>query len=122
MRIINLFSGGRHGWQPAWAVMAAILVTPSILMAHSMVLWAYMEKGHVYVEAYSSSGAKIMKGNVIVLDAGGKKLLEGKVDEQGKFNSDPPIKDDMTILLIVDGTHRSEFKIKAWDFQGDATK
>jgi hypothetical protein len=67
--------------------MVAILVTPSILMAHSMVLWAYMEKGHVYVEAYSSSGAKIMKGNIIVLDAGGKKLLEGKLTSKENSTS-----------------------------------
>ena len=94
-----------------------ILAAAAIALAHSVVLWAYVENNHVYVEAFFSDGARVINGRIVVLDAEGKKLLEGTTDEQGNFDFDPPIRDDMTILLLIDAGHRAEFKIKKSDFE-----
>lgn len=89
----------------------------SAALAHSVSLWAYVEKGRVYVEAFFSDGAKVQDGPICVVDAKGKKLLEGKTDKEGKFDFIPPVKEEMTILLRLGGGHGAEFKLKAKDFK-----
>ena len=98
-------------------IALTVLFTSAVAFAHAAVLWAYVEKNHVYVEAFFMGGAKLKNGRIVVADANGKKLLEGKTDEEGKFDFAPPIVDDMTILLLIDKAHGSEFKIKKQDFE-----
>ena len=100
-----------------FGVAFTVLAPAAVAFAHAAVLWAYVEKKHVYVEAFFVGGAKLKNGRIVVVDANGKKLLEGKTDEEGKFDFAPPIVDDMTILLLVDQAHGSEFKIKKQDFE-----
>lgn len=85
--------------------------------AHSTVLWAEVIDGKVSVEAFFGNGNKIKNTPVIVIDKNGKKMLEGKTDEQGKWVFDPPVKGDMIIILKVSEGHETEFKIKADDFK-----
>jgi nickel transport protein len=94
-----------------------VLAVAALAFAHAAVLWAYVEDNHVYVEAFFMGGKKVLNGRIVVVDAEGKKLLEGKTNEEGKFDFPPPIMDEMTILLLLDKAHRSEFKIKKEDFQ-----
>jgi len=94
-----------------------ILASAALAFAHAAVLWAYVEKNHVYVEAFFMGGNKVKNGRIVVVDTKGNKLLEGKTDEEGNFDFAPPIEDDMTILLRLDKAHGSEFKIKKEDFQ-----
>lgn len=89
----------------------------SIASAHSVILWAYVEKGKVYVEAFTQDGTKIKDTKLFVVDKDGKKLLEGKTDAEGKYNFDPPVKAEMTIVLVIDDNHRTEFKLTAEDFK-----
>lgn len=94
-----------------------VLAFAALAFAHAALLWAYVENNHVYVEAFFMGGNKIKNTRIVVVDDKGKKLIEGKTDEEGKFDFAPPIIDDMTILLLIDKAHRSEFKIKKEDFQ-----
>ena len=101
-----------------WFFAAAVILgVASTAIAHAVSLWAYVEKGHVYVEAFFSDGTKVQNGPIVVVDAKGKKLLEGKTDKEGKFDFVSPVKEDITILLRLGGGHRAEFKLKAKDFE-----
>ena len=88
-----------------------------IASAHSVILWAYVEKGEVYVEAFTQDGTKIKDAKLVVVDKSGNSLLEGKTDAEGKFNFNPPVKDDMTIVMVIDDAHKAEFKLIAEDFE-----
>ncbi len=88
-----------------------------IAFAHSVILWAYVEKGKVYVEAFTQDGTKIKNAKIVVVDKAGKNLLEGKTDAEGKFNFDPPVKDEMTIVMVINDAHKAEFKLTAEDFK-----
>lgn len=88
-----------------------------IASAHSVILWAYFEKGEVYVEAFTQKGTKIKDAKLVVVDKSGNTLLEGRTDAEGKFNFDPPVKDEMTIVMVIDDAHKAEFKLMAEDFE-----
>ena len=88
-----------------------------IASAHSVILWAYVEKGQVYVEAFTQDGTKIKYAKLVIVDKAGKKLLEGKTDAEGKFNFDPPVKDEMTIVMVINDAHKAEFKLEVEDFK-----
>ncbi len=94
-----------------------LLFLSVIASAHSVILWAFIEKGEVYVEAFTQNGTKIKNAKLVVVDKSGNSLLEGRTDAEGKFNFDPPVKDEMTIVMIIDDAHKAEFKLMAEDFE-----
>jgi len=94
-----------------------LLFLSFIASAHSVILWAYVEKGKVYVEAFTQDGTKIKFAKLVVVSAKGKILLEGKTNVEGKFTFDPPVKNEMTIVLVIDDAHKAEFKLDAEDFK-----
>ena len=85
--------------------------------AHSVILWAYVENGEVYVEAFTQKGTKIKDAQLMVIDKTGKTLYEGKTDAEGKFQFVPSVKEEMTIVMIIDHAHKTEFKLMAEDFE-----
>lgn len=87
-----------------------------IASGHAAVVWAYVEKGKVYVEAFFPSGAKIQNARVVVVDATGKALLEGKTDKEGKFSYEPLSKNSQTIVVSAGESHMGDFEITAEDF------
>jgi hypothetical protein len=99
----------------AAALMLVISAAGSAL-AHAPVLWCYVEGGKVHVEAFFSGGAKIQDAQIFVVDKDGKKLLEGRTSKEGLFEFDPPVKDDLTIVLKVDSGHSADFTITKQDF------
>lgn len=93
------------------------LLVAASAYAHSVVLWCYVENNRVNVEAFFGGGAKkVQNGKVMVVDKNGKKLLEGVTDKKGLFSFDPPVQDDMTIVLEVDSGHQTTFKLTKQDF------
>jgi len=93
-----------------------IISASGLALAHSPVLWCYVENGKVHVEAFFSGGAKIQDAQIFVVDKDGKKLIEGRTSKEGLFEFDPPVKDDMTIVLRVDSGHSADFTITKQDF------
>jgi nickel transport protein len=94
-----------------------LLLLVCVAFAHSVVLWAYVENGAVHVEAFTPNGTKIKDAQLVIIDKAGKVLLEGITDREGAFTFDPPIKDEMTIVMVIDDAHKAEFKIMAEDFE-----
>lgn len=80
--------------------------------AHKVNLFAYVEGGTVYTESYFPDGKKVEGGTVEVLDASGKKILEGKTDAQGAFNFPLPKKEDLTIVLDATMGHKNSYILK----------
>ena len=98
------------------AALMMVISAAGLALAHSPVLWCYVENGTVYVEAFFSGGAKIQNAQIFVVDKDGQKLLEGRTSKEGLFEFDPPVKDDLTIVLRVDSGHSADFTITKQDF------
>ncbi len=90
--------------------------TATAAYAHAAVLWCYVENDQVHVEAFFMGGKKLQKGKILVLDAQGKKILEGLTDEKGIFSFTPKVQNNMTIVLQLDEGHGSDFQLTKEDF------
>ena len=110
----SIFSVKQLGFLCATGLLFLSIVVSAY--AHATVLWCYVENNRVYVEAFFMGGNKVQNGKIFVVDKDGKKLLEGTTDKQGLFNFDPPVQDDMTIVLKVDSGHGADFKLTKQDF------
>jgi nickel transport protein len=65
------------------------------------------------------SGKKKVRGGLVkVFDPSGRKLLEGKTDEKGKFSFKIPKNTDLRIVLEATMGHKAEFLLKADDVSG----
>jgi len=85
----------------------ALISFPSF--AHKVNIFAYAEGDTVYTESYFPDGTKVQGGTVEVYDSEGNKLLEGKTDEEGRFNFKLPKKTDLKIVLIATMGHRASY-------------
>ena len=63
-------------------------------LAHKVLLTAYVEGDTVFVEGGFSDGTSCKNARIEVFDPSGKKLLEGKTNEDGEFSFKPPQKAD----------------------------
>ena len=102
-----------------WVLLLTMLTVLSIaasVYAHAALLWCYVEKDRVYVEAFFMGGKAIQNGKIVVIDHSGKQLLEGVTNQEGLFDFVTPIRDDMSILLKIDTGHGSDFQLTKQDF------
>jgi len=90
-----------------------LLMTASVVFAHKVNIFAYVEGDTVYTESYFSDGTKVKDGVVQVYDSQGTKLLEGKTDENGEFNFKPLKKDDLKIVLLASMGHKNTYVLSA---------
>lgn len=90
-----------------------LLMMASVVFAHKVNIFAYMEGDTVYTESYFPDGTKVKSGIVEVYDSQGTKLLEGKTDENGQFNFKPPKKDDLKIVLVASMGHKNTYTLSA---------
>lgn len=97
-------------WLTCLFMFSGLLVTQA--WAHKVNLFAYVEGGTVYTESYFPDGKKVEGGTVEVLDASGKKILEGKTDAQGAFNFPLPKREDLTFVLDATMGHKNSFILK----------
>jgi len=88
-----------------------LLMTASVVFAHKVNIFAYVEGDTVYTESYFSDGTKVKEGVVQVYDSQGTKLLEGKTDENGEFNFKPPRKNDLKIVLLASMGHKNTYTL-----------
>jgi len=101
------------------AFLILLLLMPvSVVFAHKVNIFAYAEGDTVYTESYFSDGIKVKGGIVEVYDSQGTKLLEGKTDENGKFDFKLPKKDDLKIVLLASLGHKNSYTLSVDELAG----
>ena len=91
------------------------------VLAHKVIIFAYVEGDRVYTESYFSDGKKCIDSKIEVFDNQGNKLLEGLTDGEGEFSFEVPPEDgDLKIVLDVGMGHRAEYSISADELRGVA--
>ena len=90
-----------------------LLITASVVSAHKVNIFAYVEGDTVYTESYFPDGTKVKGGTVEVYDRQGNKLLEGKTDENGQVNFKPSRKEDLKIVLLASMGHKNSYMLSA---------
>ncbi len=87
-------------------LVAIVLSTP--VYAHKIMVFGYLEEGRVHLEGYFADGKKAENSLVEVFAEDGRKLLEGKTDEQGVFSFPMPDVSEVRIVLTASMGHRAE--------------
>lgn len=87
--------------------------------AHKVIIFAWVEGNTVYTESKFAGGRKAKNAKVAVYDKNGKKLLEGKTDENGEFSFQAPKKTEMKVVLSAGMGHQGEWVIRVADFPGE---
>ena len=101
-----------HKFLISLAFLTLLLLMPaSVVFAHKVNIFAYVEGDTVYTESYFPDGRKVEGSVVEVYDSQGNKLLEGKTNEEGQFNFKPPKKDDLKIVLIASMGHKNSYAL-----------
>ncbi len=65
------------------------------------------------MEGGFSDGTLCKNARIEVFDPSGKKLLEGKTNEDGEFSFKPPQKTDLKLVLNAGMGHRGEYTVPA---------
>jgi len=90
--------------------------------AHKVNLFAYVEGDKVFVEGYFSKSRKAMDCPVVVYDAQGRKIHEGRTDKEGKYAFKsaelPPHDGDLKVVLIAGQGHQAEYTLGADELPG----
>jgi nickel transport protein len=90
-----------------------LAMTVPCALAHKVLLTAYVEGDTVFVEGGFSDGTSCKNARIEVFDPSGKKLLEGKTNEDGEFSFSPPQKTDLKLVLNAGMGHRGEYTVLA---------
>lgn len=90
--------------------------------AHKVTVFAWVEGDRVLTESKFAGGKRVVNTPIIVFDAMGTKILEGKTDDNGAFSFKFPEKTTMKIVLQAGMGHRAEWTIPVEAFSGDAGK
>jgi len=105
-----------RGW--VYIILAGLLImmTEPQALAHKVILFAYTEGDKVFTESYFNHGKRCRNSTIEVFDNTGKKLLEGKTNNNGEFSFKIPGKTDLRLVLKASMGHRAEYTISARDF------
>jgi len=87
-------------------LVAIVLGTPAY--AHKVMVFGYVEEGRVHLEGYFADGKKAENSQVEVFAEDGRKLLEGRTDEQGVFSFPMPDVPGVRVVLTASMGHRAE--------------
>ena len=90
-----------------------LAVIVSQAFAHRVILIAYVEGDTIFVESAFSDGTLCNNADIEVFDPSGKKLLEGRTDENGKFSFKPPRRTDLKLVLDAGMGHRDDYIVRA---------
>ena len=93
-----------------------LIIMAEYAFAHRVTVFAWVEGDTVYTESKFSGGRKAKNAPVEVFDSQGRKLLEGKTDEDGEFSFKAPKKTGMKIVLVAGMGHKGEWTISADEF------
>ena len=101
----------RVGIVTLWLMLAAV---PA--QAHKVMVFAWVEGDTVFTESKFASGRYAKNARLIVYNAAGEKLLEGRSDDRGQWAFKPPAPQTLQIVLQAGSGHRGEWKIAAEEF------
>jgi len=114
-RIVNLRGRVFPALLFVTALGLSVFTVPRTALAHKVNVFAYVEGDTVITESYFNDGRKCRDCVVEVLDDKGRKLLEGKTDEEGRFSFRPPARTTLLIRLTASMGHLAEYTIPATD-------
>jgi len=101
--------------------LAVSFFTVGTAMAHKVMVFAWVEGNTVYTESKFSGGKKVNKGQIIVYDQQGNRLLEGETNEKGEFSFKVPEKTTLKIVLQAGMGHRGEWTLPAEEIEEAAS-
>ncbi len=97
---------------PGVVTFLFLLLVSSTVFAHKVSVYAYAEDGKVFAEGYFSDGTRTRNSLIEVFDAKtGKKLLEGKTDNDGKFSFKIPAATSLKLVLHASMGHRNDYTL-----------
>jgi nickel transport protein len=99
-------------------IVLYLAMTAPGALAHKVLVTAYVEGNTVFVEGGFSDGTPCKNAGIEIFDPSGKKLLEGKTNEDGEFSFKPPQKTDLKLVLNAGMGHRGEYTVPADELQG----
>ena len=91
-------------------------------IAHKVIIFAWVEGDTIYTESKFSGGKMVRKGDVMVYDLQGNRLLQGKTNEQGEFFFKIPKKTTLKIVLKAGTGHRAEWTVPLEEIKGIASE
>ena len=104
-----------HRWNGIIVGMAGLIILsmvwPSSAAAHRVSMFAWVESDTVHTRSKFSGGRVVKKGEVVVYDLDGNRLLSGKTDDQGEFSFRIPVKVGMKVVIQAGTGHRGEWTI-----------
>ena len=74
----------------AIALLLGMILQPPALMAHKVIVFAWVEEGTVYTESKFSGGKRVKGGKIEAFDHTGQRVVEGITDEDGRFDFNLP--------------------------------
>jgi hypothetical protein len=95
--------------------MGALLLTAGPALAHRLKADSKVDVTHkrVTIESYYETGDVPHKANVKVTRPDGSLLVEGPLDEQGKFTFEYEEAETLEVIVTAPGGHRKELTIAA---------
>jgi len=112
------------GWHRRFTLMVAVMVLfvfPFVVkqaFAHKVTIFAWVEGDTVHTESKFSGGRVAKQAAIEVYDRTGALLLEGRTDDEGRFDFKAPKQEALRIVLVAGAGHRNEWVVKAEEFAG----
>lgn len=97
---------------PIFLGVAFLLFAAAPAWAHKVNVFAYVEGETVFTESYFSGGKAVHQGRIQVFDSSRNLLLEGRTDENGRFEFPIPKLDDLTIAIEAGMGHKGSFRLR----------
>ncbi|MBI5571744.1 MAG: hypothetical protein HY914_17510 [Desulfomonile tiedjei] len=106
------------------AVLTLLSASVAVSSGHGVNVFVYVEGDSIIAEGYFSKSAKAKDCIVEVYDFQGKKLLQGKTDDQGVYAFNiadlPQFTGDLKFILHAGQGHQAEFTLAAADLPASA--
>jgi len=91
---------------------------PAIAQAHKVSIFAWVESDTVYTLSKFSGGKRVNKGQIVVYDPEGKKLLDGLTDDQGEFAFKIPQNTALRVELVAGAGHKGHWLVPLEEIVG----
>ncbi len=98
------------------AIVLLMAIAATSAWAHKVTVFAWVEDNTVYTQSKFSGGRLAKNAPIVVYNAAGEKLLEGRTDAQGRFEFIPPKPEALRIVLMAGSGHRGEWHVAAEEF------